>query len=834
MDSCTCQVLGVRRQPQLLPYTFLLSSTQPQHPQLDWKCEELEIYTYLYNKYTALRVFYLPFCLMSSYFSSYLSESLLRRARQLQGSLSDPTDAGPETQQTGPETEELRGGIVGADMADPNRSIEGSHIPSQNEVSIAISEDVSHSSTTPHHENAYADLRSEIGVSQLSPSLLHFPVESHAAVLEDMDGTAGRHSADSNNRARQTPTPRSGPVLMDSSSNSLLNLRREDRERTRDLDERSGGQSDPYVVNDFNWNGKAISTLPEDDGMQSLRERIHNIRDAKVSNAEKARLIHALMTENYNSSLNKRYGQSRSPGSSRDQERPWTPVSHGKRSSGHFTATPTSVTSAASLELSYHLTDDDLRPSYAPRHESSSDLTAESIISFPKEIANDDAVEEDNLQLGCQHYKRRVKLQCFTCKCWYPCRFCHDQAEDHVLIRRATQNMLCMVCSTPQPVAQWCKSCGVQAACYYCSVCKLWDNDSQKSIYHCNDCGICRIGQGIGKDYYHCKTCSVCIPISIQQTHRCIERSTQCDCPICGEYMFTSPETVIFMKCGHSIHQKCFSQYSKTSYRCPICSKTIANMEAHFRSLDRTINDQPMPPDFRDTRALISCNDCSAKSAVHYHWLGLKCEICYSYNTMQIRLLTAGDHNDQNTHSHETNGARDISRNISIPIRLTRLPQSSDTQALAESTLLSTMSRSVPANDPNPSLGTPQPADQTASYRRSFSTIPPRTVPAVIGNYFGLHRRSDSVWSISNPRSDENKNTATNNDNDDIDFWGSKAFRPTFGIFGDGKDDDEVVILEDESESIDGSDASDDDEHQEDTDEEDESDIDEIDIFGHR
>jgi hypothetical protein len=35
--------------------------------------------------------------------------------------------------------------------------------------------------------------------------------------------------------------------------------------------------------------------------------------------------------------------------------------------------------------------------------------------------------------------------------------------------------------------------------------CKLWDDDPEKSIYHCNDCGICRIGQGLGKDFFHCK-----------------------------------------------------------------------------------------------------------------------------------------------------------------------------------------------------------------------------------------------------------------------------------------------------------------------------------------
>jgi uncharacterized CHY-type Zn-finger protein len=96
-------------------------------------------------------------------------------------------------------------------------------------------------------------------------------------------------------------------------------------------------------------------------------------------------------------------------------------------------------------------------------------------------------------------------LQCHTCKRWYTCRFCHDQAEDHSLERRKTENMLCMLCTLPQPAAQWCKGCGECAASYFCGVCKLWDNDSAKSIYHCDDCGICRIGQGLGKDFFHCK-----------------------------------------------------------------------------------------------------------------------------------------------------------------------------------------------------------------------------------------------------------------------------------------------------------------------------------------
>lgn len=77
----------------------------------------------------------------------------------------------------------------------------------------------------------------------------------------------------------------------------------------------------------------------------------------------------------------------------------------------------------------------------------------------------------------------------------------------------------------------------------------------------------------------------------------------------------------------------------QTSYKCPICNKSVTNMEFQFRNLDMAIQSQPMPPEFEDTRAVILCNDCSAKSSVKYHWLGLKCAVCLSYNTAQLQIL---------------------------------------------------------------------------------------------------------------------------------------------------------------------------------------------------
>ena len=149
--------------------------------------------------------------------------------------------------------------------------------------------------------------------------------------------------------------------------------------------------------------------------------------------------------------------------------------------------------------------------------------------------------------MGCKHYRRKVKLEANCCKTIFPCRFCHDEACDHGIVRHETKNMLCMLCMTLQPAAKTCCKCGVDVAAYYCDKCKLWDDDPKKSIYHCDDCGICRQGKGLNDDYFHCKKCNICMVMGMKGKHRCIERNLESDCPICGEYMFTSTTTVVFM-----------------------------------------------------------------------------------------------------------------------------------------------------------------------------------------------------------------------------------------------------------------------------------------------
>ena len=232
-------------------------------------------------------------------------------------------------------------------------------------------------------------------------------------------------------------------------------------------------------------------SLPADDGNSYMRKKILAIQGSSISSNEKAMLIHQIMTENYTLSqtnlLATRHLRALSPSSLVSQESIDDPMLITPPTSSHVTdqANP------------FHLSPGDLKTTYYSKPENFSEtgglINSGSLDSLDEQPA-----------LGCQHYKRNVKLQCSTCEKWYTCRFCHDEAEDHSLNRRATKNMLCMLCGHAQAASGECQRCGEPSARYYCDVCKLWDDDPQKSIYHCDDCGICRVGQGLGKDFFHC------------------------------------------------------------------------------------------------------------------------------------------------------------------------------------------------------------------------------------------------------------------------------------------------------------------------------------------
>jgi hypothetical protein len=211
---------------------------------------------------------------------------------------------------------------------------------------------------------------------------------------------------------------------------------------------------------------KAPAPLPENDGQQTMRQEILDIWGLDMATEEKARRMHAVMNESYYAS-----------------QPHMRPLESAEASGVQDTDGPPQ----------YNVTESDLIPSYRPPSNTDPDGTR-----------------------GCVHYKRNVKVQCYACKTWWPCRCCHDEAQlGHELPRHLTEYMLCMICQKPGPAGQYCQHCTASAAYYYCEVCKLWD-DSNQAIYHCVDCGICRRGEGIGKDYVHCKVIS---PLVDDQAH---------------------------------------------------------------------------------------------------------------------------------------------------------------------------------------------------------------------------------------------------------------------------------------------------------------------------
>ncbi|KAK8470920.1 hypothetical protein PHAVU_003G094000 [Phaseolus vulgaris] len=81
---------------------------------------------------------------------------------------------------------------------------------------------------------------------------------------------------------------------------------------------------------------------------------------------------------------------------------------------------------------------------------------------------------------GCEHYKRNCKFRATCCGKLFTCRFCHDNASDHSMDRKATMEMMCMRCLTIQPVGSVCisPSCdGLTMAKHYCNICKFFDDE---------------------------------------------------------------------------------------------------------------------------------------------------------------------------------------------------------------------------------------------------------------------------------------------------------------------------------------------------------------------
>ena len=167
-----------------------------------------------------------------------------------------------------------------------------------------------------------------------------------------------------------------------------------------------------------------------------------------------------------------------------------------------------------------------------------------------------------------------------------------------------------------------------------CFKCQLL---THQETVHCDQCGVCRVGRP--GDFEHCKTCEVCIQRSSFAGHPCVPGAHRGDCPICFETMAAgeSSDAVVVSLCGHPMHEKCMASYVKhNNYKCPLCSRLLGDMSKQFRELHNLVLAQPMPPAYAHARSQIRCICCRAVAVVPFHFLGLECPNCKSFNTQVL------------------------------------------------------------------------------------------------------------------------------------------------------------------------------------------------------
>ena len=273
-----------------------------------------------------------------------------------------------------------------------------------------------------------------------------------------------------------------------------------------------------------------------------------------------------------------------------------------------------------------------------------SNLTLDKSIPVDLPLASVVLFTPDGQNHGCSHYKKHCLIKAPCCDKYYCCRFCHDAAEEkHEINRHEIDRMICMYCAShssnpriaSQPVSSTCIDCNQSLAKYYCSICKFFDDEPDRPLFHCKGCGICR--RGHRDQFFHCEKCACCFNIEFKTTHQCIEKVLDNNCPICLIALFTSTIPIHFLRCGHPIHLSCLESHcthSNTSIiTCPSCRKSILDDPIRDQAIIEYLSRNKMPIEYESWISMIKCNDCSKTSQVPFHFSFHRCLNCQSFNT---------------------------------------------------------------------------------------------------------------------------------------------------------------------------------------------------------
>ena len=74
--------------------------------------------------------------------------------------------------------------------------------------------------------------------------------------------------------------------------------------------------------------------------------------------------------------------------------------------------------------------------------------------------------------------------------------------------------MVCALCDLRQPIAAHCSQCQASFGAWACLKCNFFDDDLSRKQFHCDQCGICRVGGR--ENFFHCNTCGCCYSQTLQ------------------------------------------------------------------------------------------------------------------------------------------------------------------------------------------------------------------------------------------------------------------------------------------------------------------------------
>lgn len=231
----------------------------------------------------------------------------------------------------------------------------------------------------------------------------------------------------------------------------------------------------------------------------------------------------------------------------------------------------------------------------------------------------------------CSHYDRKCLVYTECCDKYYPCIHCHNNDITNLcddITKNNINYIKCIDCNTKQDIVNQCIKCEIIFGKYFCKICKLYDNNIEKGIIHCDKCGICRVSKG--KELFHCDNCNIC---SFAK-HTDIKCTTLSDCPICCYSLWDSIDEPMQTKCNHWIHKCCFYELLKKDYKCPVCKKSLIEISKLEEIFDAEKNNYEIPEELKETKLEIICNDCLKINTVNFNFFN-KCPDCKSYNTCE-------------------------------------------------------------------------------------------------------------------------------------------------------------------------------------------------------